>query len=600
MTTSKIISSDLQEQREYAAMFEKKGSDFSLMVADAFVRGIRDIGYKSTATALYELIDNAIQGEANNVHVVFGFGRDMNKPASIAIIDDGHGIPKSMLRLAVMWGGTHREKDRSGFGRYGYGLPSSSVSQGKRFTVYSQVEGEGLYSITLDLGDIADGKYTNDQGRIEVPKPQPATLPGWVATYIKNTIKQPFLQGTIVILEKLDRLTWTTTSNLEVNLLKHFGVTYRNYLRQVNMWVNEKPVEPVDPLFTTPGFRYYDIDEDRAEPLEPRLFEVKDHASKESMGVVKVRYSYMPPTFLREPEDKNKTKGGKNNARFKIRSENTGLIILRNGRQIDVVGRGGGWLNVNNDDRYWGVEIDFPATLDEEFSITTSKQQVVLSDRMWEILSKEGVQDAIKELRRRYDQDTAKLKAANEAEKARRASEQAMEAAEKFRTRKPAANPVDREREAQENLDREARRIAQEIEQPVDLVKRDLESQAEGRPYKVRQEASPGAPFYRVVQLGGQTVLFLNTAHRFYTNVYAGPESTPRLRAAIEVMLFVLGGCELEASKDRRLFYETERAVWSNELAVVLDRLDQIDSIDTAESAVERGDNYVAEMAQAA
>jgi hypothetical protein len=35
-----------------------------------------------------------------------------------------------------------------------------------------------------------------------------------------------------------------------------------------------------------------------------------------------------------------------------------------------------------NDDRYWGVEIDFPADLDEEFSIANNRQGVVLSERI--------------------------------------------------------------------------------------------------------------------------------------------------------------------------------------------------------------------------
>ena len=75
-----------------------KGFDFSLMVADAFVRGIRDIGYKSTATALDELIDNSIQAGATNIHVVFGFEGKSTKPIRVAIIDDGHGMDADMTR----------------------------------------------------------------------------------------------------------------------------------------------------------------------------------------------------------------------------------------------------------------------------------------------------------------------------------------------------------------------------------------------------------------------------------------------------------------------------------------------------------------------
>jgi hypothetical protein len=100
-----------------------------------------------------------------------------------------------------------------------------------------------------------------------------------------------------------------------------------------------------------------------------------------------------------------------------------------------------------------------------------------------------------------------------------------------------------------------------------------------GRPYRVREESLPGAPFFRVEPVGGQTVLYLNTAHRFYTDVYAGPGTTPRFRAALEIMLFVIGECEIDADGERKLFYRKERMAWSEGLYTGLDRLDEIHSI---------------------
>jgi hypothetical protein len=52
------------------------------------------------------------------------------------------------------------------------------------------------------------------------------------------------------------------------------------------------------------------------------------------------------------------------------------------------------------------------------------------------------------------------------------------------------------------------------------------------------------------------------------------------LRAGLEVLLFVIGDCEQDATDERRLFYQVERGEWSVRLAVALDRLGQIDSID--------------------
>lgn len=575
--TNTDISGDLAAQREYARKQVEAGFDFGLTVADAFVRGIRDIGYRDTGRALDELIDNALQAEATKILVTFGFGPESDaKPTAIAVVDNGHGMDPEMIRLSTIWGGTHRENDRTGFGRYGYGLPSACVSQGQRFTVYSTVEGGGVHAVTLDLQDITEGKLTNsDTGRIVVPEAEPVELPEWLAAEIVKRFGGALEHGTAVVIEKLDanRLSWKTKTALERHLLQGIGTTYRNFLRQATIWVGDKRVDPIDPLFTTPGFRFYDLDEDRAEALEPHSFEVKDAETRQSLGTIKVRYSSMPPTFARIDKTVER---GKNNARLAVLSDHNGIIVLREGRQIDVVSQRP-WLTVNNDDRYWGVEIDVPATLDEEMSITTSKQRVILSERIWTLLREQGVLANIAALRKRYDEEKAKARTVREEkENEQRASEQAMAASDKFETEKTPDTP-ERRRKSREAFDREVERRTRLSGMPKEEVERQLEVETTERPYRLETESMVGAPFFRVSQVGPQKVLYLNTAHRFYKDVYAGPDSSPRLRAGLEVVLFAIGACEIGAEGDRQTFYETERGAWSARLNIALAQLEKID-----------------------
>ena len=70
------------------------------------------------------------------------------------------------------------------------------------------------------------------------------------------------------------------------------------------------------------------------------------------------------------------------------------------------------YVNFQTDDRTIGVEVNFPPALDEEFSITTSKQQVVLTDRMWNILQEHDVFKAIRSMQKQYDTDKAAWRAA--------------------------------------------------------------------------------------------------------------------------------------------------------------------------------------------
>lgn len=570
------LISDLEAQRSFIQKKKQQGNfDFSIVVADAFVRGIRDIGYKNTGTALDELIDNSIQAGAASIHIFLGFVNSSNKqPSHIAVVDDGHGMDPDMIRVAMMWGGTHRENDRTGFGRYGYGLPSASISQGRHFEVYSQPEDGNLYMCNLDVNEINTSKYRNKTGQITIPAPQKSELPSWLSGHIKNGFKS-WKRGTAVVISNLDRLTWKTADTLTDRLAEHFGVVYRNYLRQVNIYIEGRLVEPLDPLFITPGYRYYDLDEDRAEALEPMIIKVKgeDRTNKVEQ-TIKVRFSSIPPSFGRIPEHKTRedARGTKHNKRFPIlREYNTGIIVLRNGRQIDVVTKCP-WTTFQNNDRYWGVELDFDAGLDEEFSITTSKQQVTISSRIWEILQQNGVERAIESLRSRFVEANAKLRSDSEQRKLR-ASEEAMKESAKYRTKNLVEPTTEEKLQGEQKLIQEIERFARESSLPIAAVEAKIRSELLEKPYAVRTESMPGAPFYRVDQVGGQQVVYMNTAHRFYMLVYAGPGSTPYLRASLEVLLLVLGVCELDARADRRRFYEAERAEWSKQLATTLDTL---------------------------
>lgn len=586
MTTEKTqIHPELGAQREYIKQLKLEGFGFELVAAEAFIRGIRDIGYKSTATALDELIDNSIQAGATNVNVVFGYSsKNDNKPNKIAIIDDGHGMDPDMLRVAMIWGGTHRENDRKGFGRYGYGLPSACISQGRRFSVISKVSGGNVYCTSLDLEDIGSDIYKSNNGRITIPEAKVTDVPTWI---MADKDCKTLCEGrsfTIVVIEKLDRLSWVTSASLERNLLEQFGVTYRNYLGDTAITVNAKKVEPVDPLFLTEGFRFYALDEDRATALEPLNIEVKASNDGKKIGVIKVRFASFPLRF--SSKDKSKEAVGENrNGRFSVIADNNGIIILRAGRQIDVVTRNP-WTRFINYDRYWGLEIDFPPVLDEEFSVTTSKQQIVISDRMWAILKEAGVYRAIESLRKRHKDNLAKAKAqAEEDATKQRASEQAMADAIKFKTEVPTGDIAQQEADAEKNLDQEAKRRAKDTKKPFEELKQDIITEIEGNPYKIRTESLPGAPFYRPEQLGGQRVIWLNTAHPFYTEIYMASETTSFLRSGLEVLLFVFGDSELDSSGERRLFYQTSRADWSNRIAVILQLLQ--DYSISSEEAVE-------------
>lgn len=390
--------SAIAAQGKYAAT-RSGGRKLGLTVPEAFVRGIRHIGYRSNVEAIAELIDNSIQAYAERIDLVFGYdgSTSSKKPSQLAIVDDGHGMAADMMRLAMMWGGTHRENDRGGLGRYGYGLPCATVSIGRRFTIMSKLEGGRLNAVTLDLDALEAGDYRDADGEIGLPVARPAQLSLFLQEHLDLAYPSGWPSGTIVLVEKLDRLEWTTSGGLRSNLARHFGVTYHKVLDQTAINVDGAPVRPIDPLFLTEGREMHALDDDRAQALDPIVIRLASDDQCEGAREITLRYAWLPPTF--GAIDKSRDATGLNaNARFAILKGYHGIVFSRNGRVIDLAARTP-WTTFINNDRYIRVEIEFSASLDEQFGVTTSKQQVTVSQAMWDRLREAGLHKAIEQLR---------------------------------------------------------------------------------------------------------------------------------------------------------------------------------------------------------
>lgn len=567
---------EFEKQAAYAAGI----TDFSMAIGSAFVESMRNTHYKHTGTALDELIDNSIEAGANNIHIEFSYPNEKTtKVNGIAIIDDGPGMIPTMLRHAVAWGGTHRADQRTGLGRFGFGLPSASVNQTRRYSIYSKTKSNDWYYITVDLDRIKAGDYFDDKGRIVSPEPKKSILPKWIEAKINSGWKQ-FDSGTIVFWDNPDRIKWKTKNGLTGNLLEHFGVTYRHYFDQISLKLDGRSVEPVDPLFITPGHRLYDLDEDRAVALEPKLVKFSNGKTGKD-AFITVRYASYPTSFYSIDKSRDAVVGNQN-ARFKIKNASRGIVVTRMGRQIDVVEHTpwAGLEKFRNDDRYWGVEIDFPADLDEEFTIANSKQGVVMTERIWDKLKDGGVATAIASLRKAYRDNHQSKSTTPEPTGEPRASEVSMKEAEKYTPKKAGRNSEARKKKALEALELHAKKIAKATNGDVDTIKDDIQKAAKDHPYKVQFEDLIGAPFFRTELLGALHVLYINRKHRFFGELYSAEHLTRFHRAALEVLLFTYGMGELDAlgNNERTTFYTVEKNGWSQRLDAALGGLSEFET----------------------
>lgn len=573
----------LARQRAYVAQKKAEGNGIGLVFADAFIRGMRDIGYKSNGWALAEMIDNSVQAGATTIGVQFGYAKGNKskvKPDMMAIVDDGVGIDKDMISYAVRWGGTDRENSRDGFGRYGYGLPSSAVSICQRYTVYSKTADDAWHAVTVDIQELA--KVASDIETTErMLQPKEVSPPSWVSRELSGIDPSAVESGTIVVLEDLDRLQYKKTATLQAKLLQLFGVIYRHWIPTPKLIVHSTPAEPVDPLFLMEGARFFDETEVRAERVETRSFEVE--TSRGTKGQVRIRASVLPPDFQNQTVGKVGRGQPKNN-RFPIMREYNGLQICRDGRQIDCIPPR--HTKFQNEDVNTKIEIDFDPELDEYFGITTSKQQIVIDEVMWDKIEQGGrLRDLVKDIRDRVKQRYDQLKAvmdSGEDPETPRSSEIAMMETEKFKARPETVS--DRQKQAaNKNLENAATRVAEQTGKPKEDVVKEFERRATHRRFEVEYQAIPEGPFYRPYRLGEQKRVIINTQHPFYTKVFS---VAPDIASALEVLLMVIAEAELEAEGDAETFYQSSRNRWSERLRHALDRLSPDDEMRDKASAV--------------
>ena len=183
------------------------------------VRAMRDSGYRNTDYALAELIDNSVQANASQVDVVcFEVMKQVNQRKSrridqIAVIDNGDGMTPETLRIALQFGnGTHL-KDRKGIGRFGMGLPNSSISQCRRLEVWSWQAGpQNAMWTYLDVDEIEQGLLKS----VPIPEQRPVPQEWRDRSNVIGT------SGTLVLWSNFDdhRLQWrgakATLENTEV------------------------------------------------------------------------------------------------------------------------------------------------------------------------------------------------------------------------------------------------------------------------------------------------------------------------------------------------------------------------------------------------
>jgi hypothetical protein len=511
-----------------------KGKDNSLIAIDRFIQATRDSGYKGTQSAIAELVDNSIQAGADTILIHIEPAPGSVDDIRVEVIDNGCGMTSITLQQALRFGGTTRFNDRLGLGRYGMGLPNSSLSQARRLDVHTWRSSRQAFTSFLDVDEIARGKITS------VPEPSRTALPPKASAL-------GFRSGTIVTWSSCDRLEYRRPTTIARKLQVFLGRVFRYFLWSGTVInVNGEPVKAIDPLFLsenslTRGGRLYGV---------PLIYELEiplRSTGEVASGTVSVRFSELPVAKWHKLSNEEKNALGILKA--------AGVSVVRSGREIDY-----GWFLMGekrkeNYDDWWRCEICFDPGLDEAFGITHTKQQIRPIQDLLQVLVPD-LEATAKALNRRVRQAHERL----------RSSERAAPSEAMASSREHLLSPLARTPTASQK--RELGALAR-------LHPRLLGNGEDNAPfnsYAIVEGDQGLSRFFHAYYDGSKVILALNTDHPFYKRLYRPlaereDNQAALIRKQIDLLLLAAARAEISSGQDRAVQFIEE---WSNIMAMFL------------------------------
>ena len=529
-----------------------KDEDHSIIALDRFIQATRDSGYKGTASAISELVDNSIQARATRIAIsvaaITSEEGEEQKAVEVSVLDNGCGMDPFTLRQALRFGGSTRFGDRSGLGRYGMGLPNASLSQARRVTVHTWQSSGGARSDRRSgrsRGDVIPDRVCMSYLDVdEIVRREMEKVPRPVV------VKQPpdtcaGAAGTLVLWSQCDRLDNRRVSTIVRKLEVELGRRFRHFLwKGLRITINGDAIKPFDPLYLHSDtevsgaclfgeeMRY----EVRADPNDPK-----------TAGWIRVRFAELPVHEWHKLSNEEKRRIGI--------SKGAGVSIVRGGREVDY-----GWFFMGskhreNYDDWWRCEIQFDPVLDEAFGITHTKQQVRPQAHLIEAL-------------------TPDLEATGRALNGRaRKAHLAVKAGERFSEAERVANERDHLLEPlPSEPEPKSKALLKELEKSHAILRRTTVDKPSR--YTIIEGAVKDTCFFTYAHDGERLVLVLNPDHPFYREIYKPlvEGDSPRdqqLRAKLELLLLAAARSEASAKgKDAAL--SRHRLEWSNTLAAFL------------------------------
>jgi len=367
------------------------------------IESLRDNGYVNTAYAVAELIDNSLQAKATRVEV--GFIEDRKQSVNnsrrasytvseISVWDNGIGMDPDTLRTAMQFGGGKHRDDTQGMGKFGMGLPNSSISQCKRVEVWSWQNGSEAFYSYLDVDEMKKGSLET------VPEPVEKLIPEiYISTLFSNQIPE---SGTLIIWSNLDRLSWKTGQSIYRHCENLIGRMYRNFISNNRVKIESRTYRKAGKdkldVWSCDSFKANDpmyLQKQTTLPKLPGSYKGEAFFELIDKEVLSVEYRAEDGSMKRDDVTITTSMIKKNIADRILKDvpinsklgntqwgkhckKNIGISIMRANRELVLRDLFLTSALRETKGRFIGIEIAFPPTLDSVFGVTNNKQDAVL------------------------------------------------------------------------------------------------------------------------------------------------------------------------------------------------------------------------------
>jgi len=373
-------------------------------ITPQFLLSQRSNGYRNTASAISELVDNSLQAGAGNIDIILvsKAADSFQRVSKVIITDDGSGMNEALLTEAIKFGGGARHGSSTGLGKFGMGLPNSSVAQCRKFEVFTKENNLEIYRAYMDLDEMIENNNTNIKSAEEIN----------IEDYRELELCNIEPKGTAVVWSNVDQAKPKTSKSLIGHIERNIGRKFKYYIKghvdpdtnkniKVNISIklfedngndfsqvggNHK-IRPFDSLFIMEGTQTEDID--AAKPFKGATSEVHSEnvlawdcsdGVKRSVKIIctKFRKNVRKSLGVRNPGSTDlgmKHHSSYLHRNYKSKSNPYAIVSLHRARRELTCKSFGFVKDVSNPTyRFMSIEVQFEADMDNILGVDSQKQ----------------------------------------------------------------------------------------------------------------------------------------------------------------------------------------------------------------------------------